>query len=244
MTGRRRLLLYLCLAVAFTLLLFLFLLARNAIRQARWRTEHARRGSRLTQIASAVKAYYYEHGSLPPAFVADDEGKRIHSWRVLIRDGFERGALSDYDFDSAWDSKHNRRLWSSPVRRWYFYTEKNWNEDPRETTQFVAVVAEDTLWPGEKPFAFDDSPPDDLRDEYGGTILLIEIPNSDIHWMEPRDITFEEARRLFLAEHEAHSKGKAKHLLYVNVSGKPASLLSIPNVETFTQMLRANQSRP
>lgn len=239
MTSRRKLLLYVFFATAFTLLSFLFFATMNAIRQARWRTEQVCRGCVLSQIAWGIRSYYIDHGSLPPAFVTDNEGKRMHSWRVLIAGELETGGVTDYDFGSAWNGKHNRRLWSSPVRKWYFRSQEDSDEDTRQTTQFVAVVGEDTLWPGAKPFAFDGLPPEDLRDAYGDKIVLIEIPNSDIHWMEPRDITVEEAHQLFLAEHEAHLNGKARHLLCVNVRGKAVSLLSIPSVERFTQMLKA-----
>ncbi|HEV3023824.1 MAG TPA: DUF1559 domain-containing protein, partial [Pirellulales bacterium] len=43
-----------------------------------------------------------------PAFVADDEGKPMHSWRVLILPFIEQQPLYDqYDFSEPWNGPHN-----------------------------------------------------------------------------------------------------------------------------------------
>ena len=38
----------------------------------------------LKAIAIALHSYHDKYGSLPPAYVADENGKPMHSWRVLI----------------------------------------------------------------------------------------------------------------------------------------------------------------
>src|SRR5262245_48274907 len=69
--------------------------------------------SHLGQIAHALLVYREEHGALPPAFICDSNGRRMHSWRVLIlpylgwEDLFRR-----YDFSQPWDSPANARLQS------------------------------------------------------------------------------------------------------------------------------------
>ena len=37
----------------------------------------------LKQIAIALHSYHEQYGSLPPAYVADANGRPMHSWRVL-----------------------------------------------------------------------------------------------------------------------------------------------------------------
>ena len=56
-------------------------------------------------------------------------------------------------------------------------------------TNYVAVVGPNTMWPGSTPAKLAKEGSDNDK------ILLIEITNSDINWMEPRDLTLEEALR-------------------------------------------------
>jgi len=58
------------------------------------------------------------------------------------------------------------------------------SEIKQSTTNYVAVIGPDTLWPGDKPIRLKDIP-----DGTDKTILLIEWPRSDINWLEPRDLT-------------------------------------------------------
>src|SRR5271163_108233 len=55
----------------------------RAVQQAR----EAARASQcfcIKQIAVALHNYHDTYGSFPPAYVADETGKPMHSWRVLI----------------------------------------------------------------------------------------------------------------------------------------------------------------
>ena len=38
----------------------------------------------LKQLALAMHMYHEQHGSFPPAYVADENGTPMHSWRVLL----------------------------------------------------------------------------------------------------------------------------------------------------------------
>ena len=63
------------------------------------------------------------------------------------------------------------------------------NRDP-SATNYVAVVGAATAWPGDKQVRFGD-----IKDGSSNTILLVEVGNSNINWLEPRDMAFEEAIR-------------------------------------------------
>jgi prepilin-type processing-associated H-X9-DG protein len=52
-------------------------------------------------------------------------------------------------------------------------------------TSYVAVVGPDTAWPGSQPAAYRD-----IMDGSPQTIHIVEIADSGIHWMEPRDLHF------------------------------------------------------
>src|SRR3954454_16252831 len=64
------------------LLVFMFLpIGRGGAREAARRMQCS---NHLKQIGLALQNYHDEYRSLPPAYIADAEGKPMHSWRVLI----------------------------------------------------------------------------------------------------------------------------------------------------------------
>ena len=105
----------------------------------------------------------------------------MHSWRVLILPYIEQTALyAQYRFDEPWDGPHNRQLADQIVP--VFHCPSSASKD-RTETNYVAVVSPNTIWPpgGTARRA-------DVTDGPGQTILLVEVENSGIHWMEPRDL--------------------------------------------------------
>src|SRR4030095_4901077 len=50
-------------------------------------------------------------------------------------------------------------------------------------TSYVAVVGSGTAWPGAKSTKLAE-----IKDGPSATILIVEVHNSGIHWMEPRDL--------------------------------------------------------
>lgn len=146
---------------------------------------HGRRGqcsNHLKQIGLALQNYHDEYGSFPPAHIADSKGNPIHSWRVLILPFIEQKPLYDrYSFNEPWDGPNNRKLHNEIMR---VYCCPSCPEDqPKTDTSYVAVMGPNTMWPGAKATNFSD-----LTDGTSNTIMVVEIYNSGIHWMEPRDL--------------------------------------------------------
>ena len=139
----------------------------------------------LKQIVLALHAYHDEYGSFPPAYAADEYGRPMHSWRVLILPFFEQRLLYEqYDFNEPWDGPSNSRL-ADQVLHSFQCLQEPWQMTP--TTSYVAVVGPGTMWPGSEPMNLDE-----CSDDPSNTILVVEIANSDIHWMEPRDLDISE----------------------------------------------------
>jgi hypothetical protein len=62
-------------------------------------------------VALALHNYHDKHGRLPPAVVYGEDGKPLHSWRVLLLPFIAQGELyREFKLDEPWDSPHNLAL--------------------------------------------------------------------------------------------------------------------------------------
>lgn len=81
---------------------------QEAIRNAAGR---AMCNNNLKQIGLALHRYHDVHGTFPPLYTVDEEGKPLHSWRVLILPYLESDALyRSIRLDEPWDSEHNQQF--------------------------------------------------------------------------------------------------------------------------------------
>jgi hypothetical protein len=174
--------------------------------------EAARRSScqnNLKQIALALHNYNDVYGSLPPAYVADENGKPMHSWRVLILPFLEQQALYDqYKFDEPWDGPNNSRLAQTIVSVYGCPSEGQLSAN----TSYVAVVGPNTAFQGDQPVKFRD-----ITDGLSNTLMVIDAANTGINWMEPRDL---DMTSVFSAT--------GRHPKVINVMMGDGSVRSIP----------------
>ncbi len=59
---------------------------------------------------------------------------------------------------------------------------------PEQDTSYVAIVGDEPGWAG--PMS---ATAQDIADGLSTTIAIAEVANAGIHWMEPRDLTFQQA---------------------------------------------------
>jgi prepilin-type processing-associated H-X9-DG protein len=156
-----------------------------AIQAAR---EAARRNAcanNVKQIEIALANYHDKYQSYPPAYVADANGQPMHSWRVLILPYLEANDVyTAYNFDEPWDGPNNSKLADRMPE--VFRCPSNIEASP--LTNYVAVVGADTAWPGAVG-----RKRTEIHDGQANTIQVVEAGGSGIHWMEPRDLTLDEA---------------------------------------------------
>ncbi len=134
------------------------------------------------------------HQSFPAASTFDEMGTPLHSWRTLVWPFNEQGIAYDMlDLSKPWDDPGNSAL---PLDADYFQSPRFtvWNTTSMHTNYF-AVVGDETAWPPGGGITFDD-----ITDGAANTIALIEVPRTDIHMMEPRDLTVEEAVQYLTGE--------------------------------------------
>jgi hypothetical protein len=172
---------YLACATAMLTIGVLWFAVREAVEAAR---QSACQGY-MNQLQLALRNYETTNGNLPPAYVNGPDGKPWHSWRVLLLPFLQHQVVYDqYRFDEPWDSSHNAALADKISPNLFRCTnapggKREWN------TNYVAVVGKETAFPGAGTVSSDD-----ITDGVENTILLVEIGNSDIHWMEPRDLEY------------------------------------------------------
>lgn len=104
----------------------------------------------LKRIALAMENYHAAYASFPPAHIADNAGKPMHSWRVLLLPflGDDENAIyKAYRFDEPWNGPHNRRL----AERMPAVYRCGWILDRKSTeTSYVVVVGPRTAFPGSR----------------------------------------------------------------------------------------------
>ena len=161
-----------------------------AVRFAAEDAAYMRSSSNLHQIALALQNYHDTFHCFPPAYQCDSTGKPVHSWRVLIWNFIESQPYSEqYDFAEPWNGPHNSRL--APHMPGPFHGPGSSGRPPGMTS-YVAIIGKGTMWPGEQSMRLVD-----ISDGAAETIMVVEISNSDIHWMEPRDLRVEEVSKPF-----------------------------------------------
>jgi prepilin-type processing-associated H-X9-DG protein len=153
----------------------------------------------LKQLGLALLSYEAARGSMPPAFFEDAQGRRMHSWRVCVepyiqspfRHDFPPPHAITYDFSEPWDGPSNRTLHGKANR---IYRCPSDPSGARTDSKYLAVVGPRTAWPGPAlwppPSRRPSATPSTKDFAAGGanTILLVEVADSGIHWMEPRDL--------------------------------------------------------
>jgi hypothetical protein len=187
--------------VSILILLLVGALLLIGVRDAREAARSSQCKGKLKQLGLALENYYQLYGTYPPAYVVDAEGQPMHSWRALLLSSILDGKRTDYDFEEPWDSPKNLRFAElNPELAMWFHCPSDDSTHP-EWTSYLALTGAETLWPGHQVVKLNNA-----ADERG-TILLIELHESGIHWLEPRDITSKEIESWSQREKLNHREG-------------------------------------
>jgi hypothetical protein len=138
------------------------------VRKANRAAERSVCDGHLAQIAHALLEYREVHGHLPPAYVADADGKPMHSWRVLLLPFLNyEDIYARYNLNEAWNGPNNSKLLQ---------------EIPNEY-KCASTNASD----GRTPFLALKSAVSNV--ELGvGEVLIVEDAVHSVNWMEPTDV--------------------------------------------------------
>ena len=138
--------------------------------------------SNLEKIYLALDAYAREHGTYPPAYTVDEKGKPMHSWRVLLLPYLDENQLfSKYDMTKPWDDPINMQAVGRRMPEVYGCPNMN---SSRDETSYMVVCGPTLVFDGVTKRR-----PEDITDKMSETMLVIEVADTDVHWMEPVDLS-------------------------------------------------------
>ena len=137
-------------------------------------------------MSLAVANYHDVYECFPPAYVADENGQPMHSWRVLVlpflSDHYASQTYDAYDFSEPWNGPNNSLLIGKRPPVFGLYG----GDNEGSHTNYLAVVGKDTVWPFAESASYKD-----VRDGTSNTIMFVENVGSGIAWTEPRDLNID-----------------------------------------------------
>ena len=178
--------------ILFVGLLFSCLLMPPGVRTSREASRRSTCKNNLIQLGLAMHNYHDVYGSFPPAFIPDENGRPMHSWRVLLLPYIDQAQMHKmYDFNEPWDGPNNRKLLDS-MPDVYACPSRQVNDGVDTFTSYVAVVGPRTAWPENGA----GRTIKEFTDGTSNTLHLLECDTRRIPWMKPADLNIDEATAL------------------------------------------------
>ena len=160
-----------------------------AVQQAREAARRTQCKNNLKMIGIALHSYHDAYGSFPPAYIADADGRPLHSWRVLILPFLDEAALyNQYDFSEPWDAPNNSRLLSQIPQ---VYSCPSHTIQHSGMTAYSAVWGANAAFPGAAPIRTRD-----ITDGTSNTLMVGEASQANIPWLKPDDVNVDKTPNL------------------------------------------------
>lgn len=175
-----------------------------AVQSARTAARAMQSSNNLKQIALALHNYHDTHGTFPPAYLADENGQPMHSWRVLILPYVEaQHVYRQYDFDQPWDSPANLQV-AEMMPAVYASPFLDAAEHPTRTP-YVAVVGPNTAINSERGVAFRE-----VLNGLSNVVLATEDYQRPVVWTQPIDLSPQQ----FLQQNFDNTPSRATNVMF------------------------------
>jgi prepilin-type processing-associated H-X9-DG protein len=188
----------------------------------------------LKQIALALHNYHDTYKTFPAAYVPDENGRPMHSWRVAILPFLEQGHIfNQYNFNEPWDGPNNSQLAAMypqiPVYRCPEDTLSGF-----DAPSYMAVVVPDGVFEGGKWNSIAR-----ITDGTSNTILVVEVTGANTHWMAPVDLDTQALNQMINSTRDG-SGLSSNHPRGVNVAmadGAVITLTDATDLETLRKLV-------
>jgi len=190
-------------AVVVAIAFFLYALSIPATRNAREPARRTQCRNNLKQIGLAFHNYKDEHGTFPPAYTVDANGKPLHSWRTLLLPYLDQAPLyKRIDLSKPWDDPANAAVFESASIAVFQCPSI---QLPKNHTTYLAVTASGGVFhPPTRP-----RPSSEMTDPHNETMMVIEVdvPRA-VPWMAPQDIDEEQTSSLTTDSEQVRTETK------------------------------------
>ncbi|HWB08885.1 MAG TPA: DUF1559 domain-containing protein [Pirellulales bacterium] len=156
-----------------------------AVQNAREAARTAQCAANLQRIGMAMQTYYNAYNSFPPAYVADAKGRPMHSWRALLLPYLDNTLAAQYRLDEPWDGPNNRLLHARIPA--VFRCPADLAPANMGVTDYVVISGAGAVFDGTQCTKLDE-----ITDGADQTLLVVEVVESDIVWLEPRDLKLQQ----------------------------------------------------
>ncbi len=138
----------------------------------------------LKQIGLALSNYQEAYNAFPPAYIADETGRPMHSWRVLILPYLDEQELYEqYDLSEPWDGPHNIKLLEKMPRQFSCPARDQDAIRRPSFTSYVVVSGPGTMFPDAQSIRLDQ-----ITDGSPNTAMVAESSTVQIPWTKPEDL--------------------------------------------------------
>ena len=188
--------------------------------------------SNQRNIALALLNYEAGHGHFPPAYVTDEEGNPLYSWRVLLLPYMEHADIYEkLHLNEPWNSPHNEKLLSK-VEYDYIFRCSQHGRSKKNIINHVLVTGPGTIWEDGKACS--------MEDIYhpNRTLMLIEVPDIRVHWAEPFDLKINDIDPRFLFENGSFNTSPHIYAIATFADGHTST---IPQEEMLTALKKLSQ---
>lgn len=140
----------------------------------------------MKEITLALHKYHDVYNAFPPLYTVDNNGKPLHSWRVLILPFIEQNVLySEIRLDEPWDSEYNRQFHDRMPPNYQCPS------NPEKGCCYSGIAGE-IFVPAKTANSKGDLTFGSITDGTSNTIAIVEV-KEPFCWMNPTaDITLDE----------------------------------------------------
>lgn len=154
-----------------------------AVQSAREAARNMQCQNNMKQIGLALHNYHSFYNTLPPAYTVDDDGKPLHSWRVMLLPLLEQDHLySQIKLDEPWDSPYNRQFHDQMPSVYSCPSANSSHDGGGGMTSYKWVLGPDTISDGPSARNFGD-----FQNGTSNSIAAVEVIPST-NWMDPSEI--------------------------------------------------------